>query len=126
MLPKRLRISKSATDTLKLLKARTGLTPNIVCRMALMLSLEHGKRGGESHPEQIGSEFNAPTFFGEFALAFEALLTQVHGKLDPKACATVIASHVDSGLEILRKSRTLLELVEHSLPKPSSSGGVVA
>lgn len=126
MLPRRLRISKSATDTLKLLKARTGLTPNVVCRIALVLSLEQGKRGGESHPEQIGSEFNATTFFGEFALTFEALLTQVHGKLDPRTGATVIASHVDSGLEVLRKSRVLLELIEHSLPKQSPSVGAVA
>ena len=126
MLPKRLRISKSATDTLKLLKSRTGLTPNIVCRMALIISLEQGKRGGESHPEQIGSEFNATTFFGEFALAFEALLTQVHGKLDAKVCAMVIASHVDNGLGILRKSRTLLELIEHSAPKSSQGQAVCA
>lgn len=126
MLPKRLRISKSATDTLKLLKARTGLTPNIVCRMALIMSLERGKQGGESYPEQVGSEFNATTFFGEFALAFEALLTQVHGKLDAKTCATVIASHVDNGLEILRKSRSLLELIEHSAPKSSPDCGVRA
>lgn len=117
MLPKRLRISKAATDTLKLLKARTGLTPNIVCRIALIVSLERGERGGELHPELIGSEFNAITFFGEFALAFEALLTQVHGKLDAKTCATVIASHVDNGLDVLRKSKTLLELIEHSTPK---------
>lgn len=117
MLPKRLRISKSAADTLKLLKSRTGLTPNIVCRMALVISLEHGKRGGESQPDQLGSEFNATTFFGEFGLVFEALLRQVHGKLDAKQSAIVISSHVDAGLEILRKSKTLLELVEHSIPK---------
>ena len=123
MLPKRLRISKSATDTLKMLKSRTGLTPNVVCRVALVMSLERGKRGGESHPDQIGSEFNATTFFGEFALAFEALLTQVHGKLDAKTSAIVISSHVDSGLEILRKSRTLLELIDHSMPKTSPSVG---
>jgi DNA sulfur modification protein DndE len=126
MLPKRMRISKSATDTLKLLKARTGLTPNIVCRMALILSLEQGKRGGESHPEQDGSEFNATTLFGEFAVAFEALLTQVHGKLDAKTSSVVIASHVDSGLEVLRKSRTLLELIEHSLPRSLQALGATA
>src|SRR5438093_12246246 len=99
MLPKRLRISKSATDTLKLLKARTGLTPNIICRIALVMSLEDGKTGGQRQVDQAGSEFNAPTLFGEFGLLFEALLRQAHGVLDPKACANVIAAHIDNGLE---------------------------
>jgi DNA sulfur modification protein DndE len=113
MLPNRMRISKVATDNLKLLKGRTGLTPNIVCRMALLVSLEDGPRGGQRTIEQVGSEFNGPTLFGEFGLLFEALIRQVHGKLDTKQCASVIASHIDDGLERLRKSRSLLDLVQH-------------
>ncbi len=114
MLPKRLRISKSATDNLKMLKGRTGLTPNLVCRVALLLSLEDGPRGGLRTIEDLGSEFNAPTLFGEFAFLFEALIRQVHGELDSKQCAAVVASHVDDGLERLRKSRSLTDLVQHS------------
>ena len=114
MLPKRLRISKAATDYLKMIKARTGLTPNLVCRMALLLSLEDGARGGTRTVEELGSELNAPTLFGEFAHLFEALIRQVHGTLDPKQCTAVIVSHIDDGLERLRKSRTLSDLLQHS------------
>ncbi|WP_250537628.1 MULTISPECIES: DNA sulfur modification protein DndE [unclassified Caballeronia] len=114
MLPKRIRISKSAADTLKLLKARTGVTPNIVCRMALLTSLESGKEGGLKITDTAGSEFNAPTLFGEYGLLFECLVRQVHGELDNKATAAVLASHIDDGLEALRKSRSLLDLVRHS------------
>jgi DNA sulfur modification protein DndE len=113
MLPKRLRISQLSTDTLKILKGKTGLTPNIVCRMALVLSLEAGASGGTSKVDQSGSEFNAPTLFGEFGTLFEALITQVHGALDTKEMADVIASHIEDGLGSLRKSGSLLELIEY-------------
>lgn len=114
MLPNRLRISQPASDILRVLKGRTGLTPNIVCRMALLVSLEDGERGGTRGSENGGSEFNAPTLFGEHALLFECLLRQVHGPMDSRQCASVIASHIDSGLDRLRKSKSLLELIEYS------------
>ena len=114
MLPKRMRISQTASDSLKMLKGRTGLTPNLVCRMALLMSLEEGPRGGRKVQELAGSEFNAPTLFGEFGQLFEALVRQVHGDLDVKHCALVIASHIDDGLDRLRKSRSLGDLLLHS------------
>jgi DNA sulfur modification protein DndE len=114
MLPKRVRISKGATETLKLLKARTGLTPNITCRIALILSLENGPRGGEREVDQTGSEFNAPTLYGEFGNLFDCLIREVHGALDTKAIGVVIASHIDNGLDSLRKTKNILELVEYS------------
>jgi DNA sulfur modification protein DndE len=111
MLPKRLRISKMSTDTLK---NRTGLTPNIVCRIALILSLEEGATRGRKKVDQSGSEFNAPTLFGEFGTLFESLLVQAHGSLNAKQMNDVIASHIEDGLSQLRKSKNLLDLVEHS------------
>lgn len=115
MLPKRLRISKAATDNLKMLKSRTGLTPNLICRMALLLSLEEGPSAGERGAvHELGSEFNAPTLFGEFAFLFEAMLRQVHGQLDSKDCTLAIIGHIDNGLERLRKSRSLTDLMLHS------------
>lgn len=124
MLPNRLRISKSATDNLKMLKGRTGLTPNLICRMALLLSLEDGPKGGLRSVEDFGSEFNAPTLFGEFAFLFEAFIRQVHGQLDTKQCAAVIIGHIDDGLERLRKSRSLADLIQHSgLAEAQSTSG---
>lgn len=114
MLPKRLRISKSASDTLRVLKGRTGLTPNVVCRIALLISLEEGTEGGQRRIDELGNEFNAPTLFGEYGFVFEGLLRQVHGRLETKDAAAIIVSHIDSGLERLRKSRSLLEIVQHS------------
>src|SRR5437868_1986794 len=74
MLPNRLRVSKQATDSLKQLKSRTGLTPNLLCRMAMTLSLEEGVAGGQRKTDLDGSEFNLPTLLGDHALAYECLI----------------------------------------------------
>lgn len=114
MLPKRVRISQGATDVLKALRGKTGLTPNIVCRIALILSLEDGAAGGLKQVDQSGSEFNAPTLYGEFANLFECMLREVHGVLEAKIVSTVIASHIENGLDRLRKSKNILQLAEFS------------
>lgn len=112
MLPKRLHISQSATDKLRILKGRTGLTPNIICRIALVRSLNDGAKGGQRKTDLSGSEFNHVTLFGEHAAVFEALLRQVHGHLDAKLVAQCIASHIDDGLQPLTKAKSLSDLVQ--------------
>ena len=114
MLPKRITLSKACADTLKLLKSRTGVTPNIVCRMAILMSLEDGASGGLRDCDQGGTTLNAPTLFGDHSLLFECLLREVHGELDPKDCGSIIVSHIETGLDQLRKSKSVLDLVEHA------------
>lgn len=114
MLPKRMHISQGATDKLRILKGRTGLTPNIVCRIALIRSLRDGARAGKKKVDQTGSEFIATTLFGEQAGIFEALLVQVHGPLDSKSLGQIIASHIDDGLTALMKAKSISELVDYS------------
>ncbi|QLA82557.1 DNA sulfur modification protein DndE [Acidovorax sp. JMULE5] len=114
MLPKRMHISQAATDKLKILKGRTSLTPNIVCRIALVRSLRDGPRAGKQKVDQNGSEFIGTTLFGEYANVFEALIVQVHGPMDMKTMGQVIASHIDDGLTGLMKARTVAELVAYA------------
>lgn len=114
MLPKRMHISQTATDKLKTLKGRTSLTPNIVCRIALVRSLREGPRGGKKKVDQNGSEFIGTTLFGEQTNVFEAMLIQVHGTLDPKTLSQVIASHIDDGLTSLMKAKSVAELIEYA------------
>ncbi|MDP2450751.1 MAG: DNA sulfur modification protein DndE [Polaromonas sp.] len=116
MLPKRLHISQSASDKLRILKGRTGLTPNIVCRIAFVLSLNEGPKGGRRKVDQSGSEFNSATLFGEHTTMFESLFKQVHGVIDSKLVAQMIASHIDDGLARLTKAKSLSELVIYASP----------
>lgn len=73
----KLKISLDATSKLRSLRQRTGLTPNLLCRIALMASLEEGPLGGTRAPDEDGSEFNAYTLTGEYGAMFAALLRWV-------------------------------------------------
>lgn len=73
----KLKISADATSKLRYLRQRTGLTPNLLCRLALMLSLEEGPLGVSNAPDEDGSEFNAYTLTGEFNALFAALVRWV-------------------------------------------------
>lgn len=79
----KLRISADATSKLRSLRQRTGVTPNLLCRMALMVSLEQGPIGPIKSPDEEGSEFNAYTLTGEYGALFAALLRWVEEGENP-------------------------------------------
>jgi DNA sulfur modification protein DndE len=70
----KLKISADATSKLRFLRQRTGLTPNLLCRYALAISLEQGPIGLAPLPDEEGSEFNAYTLTGEYGSVFTAML----------------------------------------------------
>jgi DNA sulfur modification protein DndE len=73
----KLKISSDATSKLRSIRQRTGITPNLLCRMAIMISLEEGPLGGAAIPDEDGSEFNAYTLMGEYGALIAALLRWV-------------------------------------------------
>lgn len=73
----KVRISADAESRLRSLRQRTGLTPNLLCRMAIMLSLEDGPVGPGTVTDEIGSEFNAYTLTGEHIGLITAMLRLV-------------------------------------------------
>jgi DNA sulfur modification protein DndE len=76
----RLKTSNTTADRLKLLQNATGLTPNILARFSVVLSLK------ELHPinpvirDVAGQEFNRPTLTGNYDFIFKALITQHEGR----------------------------------------------
>ena len=70
----KLKISADATSKLRSLRQRTGLTPNLLCRLAATLSMEEGPIGMVRAPDEDGQEFNAYTLTGEHETLFFALL----------------------------------------------------
>jgi DNA sulfur modification protein DndE len=71
----RIRISEDATFKLRILKGRTGLTPNILCRIAFCLSLGEPKMPNLNN-DSGGQEFNRYTLTGEWDSLFIALLKE--------------------------------------------------
>lgn len=74
---KRVKFSKEADSWLRTLKSRTGLTPNLLCRLGFCLSLEEiSLPDPTKYPEDSGREINRYTLVGEFDTLYEALLRQ--------------------------------------------------
>lgn len=75
---KRLRFCKEADNWLRVLKSRTGVTPNILCRIGYALSLdEPGIPNPEAYPEDSDREpLHRYTLLGEHDATSVALLRQ--------------------------------------------------
>ncbi|TBF36997.1 DNA sulfur modification protein DndE [Rhizobium leguminosarum] len=117
----KLRISSDATSKLRFLRQRTGLTPNLLCRIGLMTSLEEGPIGNVPPPDEEGSEFNSYTLTGEHGALYVALLRWVEeregkeARLADDELLTRLRGHIHRGvgtLSVRAKSGTeLLSLI---------------
>lgn len=72
----RLQLSDSLTYKLRNLKGRTGLTPNLICRLGFCMSLAEPRIPDPSVFDEEGPEFNRSTLFGEWDDLFEAFLRE--------------------------------------------------
>lgn len=73
----KVKISADAESRLRSLRQRTGMTPNLLCRMAIMLSLEDGPIGPGITTDDSGNEFNAYTLTGDHNALIFAMLRLV-------------------------------------------------
>src|SRR5579875_616927 len=84
----RIYIGADVDQRLRNLKARTGLTPNLLCRLGFCLSLaEQGIPDPQLYAEGQAREFNRYTLTGQWDMFFFALLRErlVQDGLDPEA-----------------------------------------
>jgi DNA sulfur modification protein DndE len=99
----RLRLTKEASNRLKILSGRTGLTPNLLCRVGFCLSLrEAGKPEPARYPEEE-REFNRFTLLGEYDALFVALLRQrcFEDGSDPSQIEDLFRAHMNRGVSLL-------------------------
>lgn len=102
---KKIRISQEATMKLRYLKSKTGLTPNILCRLGLTLSLSELQPPDPALYKEDGMEFNRYTLFGEWDRTFVALLIQhsLHNQkpADTPVNTELVRAHLCRGTAIL-------------------------
>lgn len=101
---KRIKLSLASTKKLQLFKSRTGLTPNIACRLALSISIaENNMPALELFTEESGQEINRYTLFGEHELVLTSLFLQwCHEKnIKEKEQNTYFLAHINRGVELL-------------------------
>ena len=101
MKTQRVRFSKEADNRLRMLKARTGLTPNLICRLGLCVSLEEP---GEPRSDSSGPServIDRYTLLGEYDQLFVALLKTRHPESDPEELGRLFAEHLHRGITLL-------------------------
>ena len=119
----RIFVSEDSRHKLSILKGRTGLLPNVLCRLGLSLSLtEPGEPNPEEYPTD-GSEFNRYTLMGEWDSLIVALLKERCASdgldLDDDSLADQFRAHLNRGVGLLYgRVKELSDLVG-LLPKSS-------
>jgi len=90
---------------LRMLKGRTGITPNILCRIGFCLSLEEpGIPKLIKNNDEIGREINRYTLLHEYDLAYTCLMvTWFNNKLNDLegSIEDYFIAHMNRGVEIL-------------------------
>ena len=94
------------------MKSRTGITPNLLCRLGFCLSLEEkGAPDPAKYPEDSDREINRYTLLGEYEVILVALLRQRHAR-DGTAVESLDESfraHMNRGVGILAGRLKALE-----------------
>ncbi|MFK4477838.1 DNA sulfur modification protein DndE [Bacillus sp. RC206] len=100
----RLKISKRVSDKLKELQAPTNLTPNILARLAVGLSLTDPTVPEISNDKEAGGlEINRHTLTGDYDFIYKCLITQHAGRevSDEEYFPTLFNAHLERGINLL-------------------------
>jgi DNA sulfur modification protein DndE len=116
----KIRLTKDASNRLRFLAGRTGLTPNLLCRMGFCLSLEEPKIPDPGDFAEEEREFNRYTLLGEYDALYIALLRQrLHEDgLEIDNLEGYFRAHLNRGISLLqqrvRSVADLANLISHS------------
>lgn len=116
---KRIKLTQESTKKLQQFKTRTGLTPNIACRLALGLSLSDGSIPSlELFVEENGQDINRYTLLGEHELILESLFIQwcFEQEIPPENYNKYFLAHINRGVEQLTNRVKGLEGLSQLLP----------
>lgn len=101
----RLKTTENCATTLKNLRNSTGLTPNILSRIAISLSLMDPNSPPEVQSDNNGLEFNRNTLTGEHDYLYKALIRQ-HANVnisEGKYFPHIFNAHLDRGVQLLEQ-----------------------
>lgn len=113
MIPNRIKLSKKATDKLRYLKTQTGLTPNILSRLALMLAIREGTDLSNAGVGEIdgGQELNDTTLFGEYIFVYDVLINQyIYEKNIKLSVSETIVAMIEIGVHKMGHIKSLEQL----------------
>ena len=116
----RIHTSEDSRNKLSILKSRTGLLPNILCRIGLMLSLAEPNQPEVDIDASDGSELHRDTLMGEWdplivALLEEWCVTKGIGT-DNDTLLKYFRAHLNRGVRLLYARVKRLEDLASLLP----------
>ena len=101
----RIHTSKDSRNKLGILQSRTGLLPNILCRIGLMLSLAEPNQPEVDIDASDGSELHRDTLMGEWDPLIVALLEEwciANGiQTDNDTLVKYFRAHLNRGVRLL-------------------------
>ncbi len=100
MLPNRIALSQNATSKLQYIKSNTGLTPNILSRIAIMLTLkESNDLSSAGVLDYDGQKLEKSVLFGEYTDVYDVMINQyIHDNKLKQPIRQVIAALVEVGV----------------------------
>lgn len=97
-----MRTSQRSQKLLGMLKTKTGLTPNVMGRFAICLSLKDPSPPNVEEFDEFGSELNQSVLFGDYEDLFMALMIQrlIKDKesLDTETLNKMLRAHFNRGV----------------------------
>ena len=113
MLPNRVALSSVATGKLRYMKQNTGLTPNILSRIAIMKAIEAGgniKNAGVQDSD--GQVLSRDVLFGDHSDVYEVLINQFVYENEIEApLQEVIAALIEIGVHKMGHVKKIQDLV---------------
>lgn len=101
----RIRVSQKADNYLRQMKGKTGLTPNLLCRLGFCLSLrDPSVPNPEAYEQAAAREFNRFTLLGQWDKFFVALLKErcrQDGITQPEEIEEQFKAHINRGILLL-------------------------
>ena len=112
----KVKLDDGLTTKVRTLKARTGLNPNILCRIGFCLSLNEPGIPDSHRYLEDGMEFNRYTLTGEWDIFFLALLKErcIQDNLDVETkLPDQFLAHLNRGVSLLyNRVKNLNQLAE--------------
>jgi DNA sulfur modification protein DndE len=123
---RRMRFTEDISQKLKLLKARTGITPNILCRIAFCKSVETPSIPDPSEFAEYGDrEIDRPVLLGAYDELFVAMIKERCKQdgldVDEDELYEYFRAHVHRGVALVYKRVKKLPDMIHLMPKISES-----
>jgi DNA sulfur modification protein DndE len=119
----KLRLTKDASNRLRFLAGKTGLTPNLLCRIGFCLSL--GEPSAPNPDEYLDEdrEFNRYTLLGEYDTLFIALLRQrtTEDGLGEDRLPDYFRAHMNRGVLLLQQRAKSLSDIATLVPSAPRS-----